>query len=253
MTLTVFLADDEPIARRRLASLIASVPDLTLIGQAGDGVAAVESVSRQRPDILFLDIRMPELSGIEVVERLRPVTPAPAVIFTTAHDDYAVTAFELQAVDYLLKPFGRKRFLAAVERARQLVGQRGENAPWERIRAALTGGTAGGATVDRIFVRDRDAVLPLPWPEIVRLEAQDDYVMIHARGRQFLVSLRLQDLEARLPAPPFLRVHRSHLVNLDQVDRMVCRDDGRIDVQMKDGTTVAASRARSQEIRRQAR
>ena len=124
MTVTVFVADDEPLARRRLASLIADVPWARQVGEAGDGATAVAEIQRLRPKVVFLDIRMPELSGLEVVERLRALDEVPAVVFTTAFDEYAVTAFELEAVDYLLKPFGQSRFQTAIERARAVVEHR---------------------------------------------------------------------------------------------------------------------------------
>jgi two-component system LytT family response regulator len=250
--LTVLVADDEPLARRKLAALIADVPWAVQIGEAHDGSATVEAVRRLRPDVVFLDIQMPELTGIQVVERLRELDTIPAVVFTTAFDQYAVTAFELEAVDYLLKPFGARRFLAAFERARQVVASRGADATLDRARVALDA-TNAPAPLERIFVRDGSAILPLALPPIERVEAQDDYAMIHAHGRRYLVGLRLSALEARLPNPPFLRVHRSHIVNLDHVERMRLLDNGRVEVLMKGGGTVPVSRLRGQELRRLSR
>jgi len=162
------------------------------------------------------------------------------VIFTTAHDRFAVTAFELGAVDYLLKPFGAERFRAAMGRARNVV------------HAVLTK-PDGEAPLNRVFVRDGNAVVPLTLADVERIEAQDDYVLLHTRIKRHLVSLRIRDLELRLPNPPFLRVHRSHIVNLDHVERMVGLDDSRLEVRMKNGAAVPVSRARSQELRRLAR
>jgi two-component system LytT family response regulator len=130
----IFVVDDEPLARRKLSALINVVPWAEQIGEACDGMSAVEAITRLRPDIVFLDIQMPELSGIQVVERLRMTRPAPAVVFTTAHNQYAVTAFELEAVDYLLKPFGTSRFMASLERARQVVEAQGASALLDRAR-----------------------------------------------------------------------------------------------------------------------
>src|SRR5262245_43535746 len=252
VTVKVLVVDDEPLARRKLAALINDVAWAEQIGEAGDGASAVEAVARLRPDIVFLDIQMPELTGIQVLERLRKIRPTPAVVFTTAHDEYAVTAFELEAVDYLLKPFGGRRFLAALERARQAVETHGASAILDRARAALNTPSAV-APLERIFVRDGNAVVPLTLAVIERFEAQDDYVLIHAQGRRYLVALRVANLETRLPNPPFLRVHRSHIVNLDHVERMVSLDDSRLEVRMKGGAKVPVSRIRSQEIRRRAR
>jgi two-component system, LytTR family, response regulator len=248
----ILVVDDEPLARRKLAALIKDVPWAEQIGEVADGTSAVEAVARLQPDIVFLDIQMPELTGIQVVERLREADPAPAVVFTTAYDQYAVTAFELEAVDYLLKPFGAVRFIAALQRARQAVETRGTSASLDRGRAALNTPSAA-VPIERIFVRDGNAVVPLSLAAIERFEAQDDYVMIYTEGRHYLVSLRVANLETRLPNPPFLRVHRSHIVNLDHVDRMISLDDARFEVRMKSGAKVPASRIRSQEIRRRAR
>jgi two-component system LytT family response regulator len=250
--ITVLVVDDEPLARRRLTALIADVPWAVQVGEARDGSAAVETVQRLRPDVVFLDIQMPELSGIQVVERLRGLDTIPAVVFTTAFDQYAVAAFELEAIDYLLKPFGARRFLAALERARQAVASRGAAATLDRARAVLAA-TNAPAPLERVFVREGGAILPLPLHPIERVEAQDDYAMIHAHGRRYLVGLRLATLEARLPNPPFLRVHRCHIVNLDHVERMRLLDNGHIEVQMKGGATVPVSRLRSQELRRLSR
>jgi two-component system LytT family response regulator len=251
MKISILVVDDEPLARRRLAALVADVPWAEQVGEAGDGAYAVEAATRLRPDVVFLDIQMPELSGIEVVDRLRELDPAPAVVFTTAFDKYAVTAFELEAVDYLLKPFGARRFLAALERARSVVQLRVGAAALDRARSALS--LDAGTPLDRIFVRDSSSVLALLLADIERVEAQDDYVMIHTQHKRYLVSLRIGSLEQRLPYPPFLRVHRSHIVNLDHVDRMLGLDDARFEVRMKNGAVVPVSRSRSQEIRRLSR
>jgi two-component system LytT family response regulator len=252
MSMRILVVDDEPLARRKLSALINDVPWAEQIGHACDGESAVEAIARLQPDIVFLDIQLPELSGIQVVERLRAAELAPAIVFTTAHDRYAVTAFELEAVDYLLKPFGAARFLAALNRARHAVETKGTSASLERARIALTT-PSSSVPLERIFVRDGNAVVPLSLATIERLEAQDDYVMVYIEGRHHLASLRIANLETRLPNPPFLRVHRSHIVNLDHVDRIVSVDDGRLEVRMKSGAKVPVSRVRSKEIRRRAR
>ena len=252
MNVTTLVVDDEPLARRRLAALIADVPWATPLGEAQDGSEAIAATERLRPQVVFLDIQMPEHSGIEVALYLRRSEPAPAVIFTTAHDNHAVAAFELGAVDYLLKPFGERRFLEAFERARLRAQAQDGAAALDRALATLTAhGTM--SPHERIFVREGNAVLPLSLSDIERIEASDDYALVHTRQRCHLVGLRINALEERLPNPPFLRVHRSHIVNLDHVDRMVGLDDSRFEVHMKTGGTVPVSRARSQEIRRRSR
>jgi two-component system LytT family response regulator len=168
-----------------------------------------------------------------------------------SHIRYAITAFELEAVDYLLKPFGTPRFLAALERARSIVRMREAAAQLDRARSIFS--PRANAPFDRIFVRDGNAVLAVLLVDIERVEAQDDYVMIHTERKRYLVSLRIRNLEERLPNPPFLRIHRSHIVNLDHIDRMVGLDHARFEVRMKNGTVVPVSRARSQGIRRLSR
>jgi two-component system LytT family response regulator len=248
--LTTLVVDDEPLARRRLASLIAEIPWATQIGEASDGAAALQAIAQHRPDAVFLDIQMPAMSGLEVVTRLRATPQPPVVIFTTAHDRYAVAAFELEALDYLLKPFSNQRFIAALERARQ-AHARGDIDALNRAHALLT--RPGPAALDRIFVRETNAVVPLPVTEVERIEAHDDYVLVHRAQRRHLLSLRIGDLAQRLPDPPFIRVHRSHIVNLDYVERIVGLDGSRFEVIMKNGARVPVSRARSQEIRRLSR
>lgn len=245
--LTTLVVDDEPLARRRLASLIAEVPWAMQIGEASDGAAALIAIEQHRPDAVFLDIQMPALSGLEVVAQLRTRTQPPVVIFTTAHDQYAVTAFELEALDYLLKPFSNQRFIAALERARQ-AHARGDVDALNRAHTLLT--RPSPTVLDRFFVRETNAVVPLPVTEVERIEAHDDYVLVHRARRRHLLSLRIGDLEQRLLYPPFIRVHRSHIVNLDHVERIVGLDGSRFEVIMKTGARVPVSRARSREIRK---
>lgn len=239
---TAVVVDDDPLARERLRDLAAEVPLVDIVGEAADGISAMGVLERIRPDLVFLDIEMPGRNGLEVA---RTMTHPAAIIFTTAHNHYAVTAFELSAVDYLLKPFGAERFREAVQRA---LAVRPRELPDPRLREA----GELGERLTRIFVRERDAIVPISVERIVRFEAEGDYVMVHTDERSHLVRLRLQDLEGRL-GDGFLRVHRSHLVNLSHVKRFENQDDARLLVVMSDGTRVVASRARSRELRRLAR
>lgn len=243
---TAVIVDDDALARERLKDLIAEVPLVEVIGEAADGNTAVEVLDRLRPDVAFMDIEMPAGSGLEVIQRLEHT---PVVIFTTAYDHYAVTAFELAAVDYLLKPFGAERLAEALGRAVRLVGKTEESESL-RVRAQEALGSEDSLT--RLFLRERDGILPLAVEAITRFEADGDYVVVHAGDRQHLVRLRLQDLEERLGGR-FLRVHRSHLVNLDHVKVFEHHEDGRLVVVMDDATRIIASRSRSRELRRLAR
>jgi two-component system, LytTR family, response regulator len=241
------IAEDEPLARRHLRELLTDVPWLDCVGEARDGREAVEMIDASEPDLVFLDIEMPEMNGLEVLER---ITHRPAVIFTTAYDRYAVSAFELEALDYLLKPFGRERLHSALERARRSLGSGEPDATTlvERARHAL----GDGGMLSRIFVRDRGRIIPIATPEIERLEAQDDYVALHLRGKMHLVYLPLGDFERRLDPERFLRIHRAHIVNLDFVNQIVPYDGSRMQVEMRDGTKILASRTRSKELRERA-
>jgi two-component system LytT family response regulator len=235
VTFSVLIADDEPLAQDRLRRLVAEVPWLTCLGVEADGPAALRAIDSRRPDLIFLDIEMPGLDGLEVLDSAHH---RPVVVFTTAYDQYAVTAFDRDAADYLLKPFGRGRFLAAVERARQEL---------ERVAARHgTGGPKDGW--NRLFVRDRGRIVALPAGDVERLEAEGDYVTVHSRGRRYLVRLPLRDFERQLDPKRFLRVHRRHIVNLDQVASLV-PDLGALWIEMRDGSRVRASRKRARDLR----
>ena len=238
---SAFIVEDEPLARRRLRELMRDVPWLTCAGEAGSARAAIAAIDAHRPDLVFLDVQLPGMSGIDVLAGL---THRPAVIFTTAHDRFAVTAFELGAIDYLLKPFGRERFTRAVERARPLLDARAGVATAERAREVLAPGPA-----PRLFVRDGGRVVPVRVSAIERIEAADDFVIVHAGGRQFTLNLPLADLDSRLDAASFLRVHRSHIVNLDHVTSWTPIDGSRLAIKLRSGATVMASRQRSRALR----
>lgn len=242
MRTTAFIVEDEPIARNRLRELLGHVDWVECVGESADGISAVKMIDELRPDLIFLDIEMPGMSGIEV---LNSITHDPAVVFTTAYDRYAVTAFELEALDYLLKPFGAKRLETALARVKKSLHGDHEFPAAERARAAL----AGGGAFTRIFVRDRGKIIPIGVEGIDRLEADDDYVAVHAGGRRYLVYLGMNEFEARLDPQRFVRIHRSHIVNLDKVAAFVPEDGGRLGIEMKDGTKLTASRTRAKELR----
>lgn len=239
------VVEDEPIARAQLRDLLSTVDWIECVGEASDGRAAIELIDVSRPDLVFLDIEMPELSGLEVLKRIQH---DPAIVFTTAYDRFAVAAFELEAIDYLLKPFGRERLGAALDRVRRAVHDAGDESVSLRAREAADQ-LSGSSPLTRIFVRDRGRILPVAVADIERLEADDDYVAVHTRGRRFLVYLGMNEFEARLDPQRFLRIHRSHIVNLDHVVAMEPFDGTRMQVQMRDGAKLIASRARSRDLR----
>ena len=239
----VVIVDDEPLARQKLRRLFEADPGFQVVGEAGDGEGALRVIAAQRPALICLDIRMPGLSGLDV---LRRIDPRPlAVIFTTAFDQYAVSAFELAAVDYLLKPFSRDRFVAAVERARMwIAAAEGESAP-ERLRDVSESGY-----LRRLFVRERGAIRPLRLSNVRYLESNDDCVTVHTIGpERYDMNVTLGSLEARLDPASFLRIHRRFIVNMDHVASMTPVGHSRFEVTLRDGTVLAASRQRSRVLR----
>ena len=241
MKVRALIAEDEPLARRTLRELIAEAPWLALVGEAADGLTAVERIDALRPDLVFLDVQMPELSGLGVLERIRH---RPAVVFTTAFDRYAVAAFELEAIDYLVKPFGRTRFGAMLERVRRRLAAGGPAPPAERAQEALA-----CRPLSRLFARRGERVIPIPTAQVSRAEAQGDYVAVYAGGKSYLLAVSLADLEARLDPERFERVHRAHLVNLDHVRELRAFDERRLVIRLADGSEVVASRTGSQKLR----
>ncbi len=243
------VVEDEAPARRRLVELLRRVDWIDCLGAAENGDRAITLIDSLRPDLVFLDIQLPGLSGLDVLRRVRH---QPAVIFTTAYDRYAVSAFELEALDYVLKPFGEERLLVALRRARRALEDRDSEPVRERAARALTAAEPGHGEAEplaRFFVRDRGRLVPVDAREIVRLEADDDYVRVFTRERHYLVYLTLTDFERRLDSERFIRIHRTHMVNLDAVQQIVPMDGGRMQVELRDGTKITASRARSKTLR----
>jgi len=242
---TVFIAEDEPLAREVLRDAIYAHAGLRLVGEAADGATALAQINQLRPDVVFMDIQMPEMTGLEVLRRL---ACAPAIVFTTAYDQYAVTAFELHAVDYLLKPFTRARFDAAVARLLE-PARPALDAVGDALAQAI--GRVPGR-LERILVRDRGRIFPLSLNEIEYLKADSKYTAIIARGQTFLVRIGISELEAQLDPARFIRIHRSALVNLDFVDSMKADDQSQLLIQMRDGTSLTASREASKVLREMA-
>lgn len=241
--LRVVVCDDEPLAREALRDLVAADDRLLLVGEAADGAQALKLLRALKPGLVFMDIQMPELTGLEVVRQLQGLMPWPAIVFTTAYDQHAVTAFELHAVDYLLKPFSGERFGAAVER---VLGA-GAVSPSAQAEQALA--APADAPLERVLVRDRGQIFPIAVAEIEYLKSDSKYTAIAARGSQFYVRVPLAELEPRLPKARFLRVHRNAIVNLDFVVSMKPDEQSQLELLMKDGSTLLANRDASKALR----
>lgn len=252
MKVRALIVEDEPLARQTLRDFCGAVEWLEVVGETADGAAAVSLIDGLRPQLVFLDVQMPEISGLEVLRRARH---QPAVIFTTAFDDYAVRAFELEALDYLLKPFGRERFRQTLDRVRRRLSPKEKSPDAEKQTPNVLSMTPENSSpeksdaISRLFVRDKGRVVPLAVADIVRLEADDDYTLVCIPGKKYLVSLPLGEFARRLPPEKFLRVHRSAIVNLDCVSEIE-EFDRRLLIHTNDGATVQASRAGSQLLKK---
>jgi two-component system LytT family response regulator len=236
-SLGVVIVDDEPPARLVLREYLEGEPDCRLVAECANGFEAVQAVHELEPDLLLLDIQMPKLDGFEVLEVLG--ADAPDVVFVTAHDEHALRAFELHAVDYLLKPVSRERFRQALERAR---GRRRRPAPLA-VGKLVAAARPPGARLERIVVRDGAKVHVVPVDKLDYAEAQDDYVRLVAQGARHLKQQTLAELEAALDPQRFVRIHRSYLLNIDRLARIeLYAKDSRIAI-LQDGTKLPLSRA----------
>lgn len=241
-TVRAAIAEDEPQARRTLRAYLDGVEWIELAGEASDGAAAVRLVDDLKPDLLFLDVRLPELTGLEVVERIRH---RPALVFTTAHDRFAVAAFELGALDYLLKPFGVERFGRMLERVRAHIEVPAAPDAVERTRLALS-----PTPLRRLFARSGPRIVPIAVESIRRIQAAGDYAEVHCTAGRFLLQVSLGELLSRLDPERFRQVHRSHIVNLDHVQQMKPYDERRLLITFESGEEILASRKASEELRR---
>jgi two-component system, LytTR family, response regulator len=210
MKIRTFVVDDEPLARLNLISLLQAEPDFEISGVYADGKSAAEAIGEQQPDLVFLDVQMPALSGLDLAGALAQGA-APAIVFVTAHDRYAVQAFETQALDYLLKPFRRERFGATLDRVRQRFGATASSLP-PSLR--LGGFAGGGPATQRIAVKCGDRVVLVALDELVYVRAAANYVQLHVGDRIYEVREKISVMQLQLPADRFLRIHRSYLVSL---------------------------------------
>ena len=282
--LRVLIVDDEPLGRQRLEDLLRHEPNVEIVGTAGDGVAAVERIRALRPDLVFLDVQMPGRTGLDVVREIGPAE-MPATVFVTAYDQHALQAFELAAVDYLVKPFDDERFEQAFRRARRLAELEELSRLRTQLLAVLQGGGSGaeaagagargappnnndgaepagahnqGAAprtapppyLERIAVETRGKVRVVPVNEIEYIVASGPYAELYVGDRRHLIREAMQTLEERLAPARFLRIHRSIIVRLDLVDALLKSPGGDYEVQLKGGRRLRVSRSRREELER---
>lgn len=235
-SLRVVVVDDEPLARGVVREYLAAHPGVEVVAECGNGFEAVKAVSELSPDLVFLDVQMPKLSGFEVLELLGRDVP---VIFTTAYDQYALRAFEVHAVDYLLKPFSEERFAEALSRARARLQSR-DPLP---IEALLSDARPRQGPIQRVLIRDGSQVHVLPVDRIDYVEAQDDYVCFKSEGKQYLKDQTMGAVEAALDPAQFVRIHRSYLLNIERIARVeLYAKDSRVAI-LRDGSRLPVSRA----------
>jgi two-component system LytT family response regulator len=236
MHLRIAIVDDEDLARAVAREYLTALPDVEIVAECANGFEAVKAVSELQPDLLLLDVQMPKLNGFEVLELVgRDV----AVVFVTAYDQYAIRAFEVHAVDYLLKPFSADRLAAALDRVRERLG-RGEPLPVRELAAA---GEPTQGHARRVLVRDGPRVHVLPVEKIDYAQAQDDYICFRCEGKEYLKEQTLGELETSLDPAKFVRIHRSYLLNLDRLSRVETDErENRLAV-LADGRRLPISRA----------
>jgi two-component system LytT family response regulator len=233
------IADDEPLARHGVRLLLERDTGIEIVGEASGGVEAADLIQRLRPDLVFLDVQMVGCDGFEALKRVGPEA-TPVVVFVTAYDEYALKAFEFNAVDYLLKPYDDSRFAAALDRARDLVLRKRNDSVDNRLTRLIE--HIEGEGRDRILLKSSGEIIFLKTGEIDWIEAEGDYVKFHVAGRAHLMRGTMAALEERLDASRFIRIHRSTIVNADRLRKLSPSFEGEYAVVLHDGTKLRLSR-----------
>jgi two-component system LytT family response regulator len=257
------IVDDEPIARRNLRALLRGCPDVELVGECGSGAQAVRMIKADPPDLLFLDVQMPEMNGFDVLKQI-DLPKIGAVIFVTAYDQYALKAFEVEALDYLLKPFDDERFAHALGRARMQLEQRATAGLKQRLLALLQAGPDQASVrsqphdgkspapprpyEDKFLIKSASRVFFVKADEIDWIEAADYYVCLHVGGQTHVLRKTMAEMEARLDPDHFCRIHRSTIVNISRVRQVQTRPGGEYAVVLADKTALRLSRSRKEQI-----
>jgi two-component system LytT family response regulator len=240
----VLIAEDEPLAAEALADWVSQMPSLQLVATCGDGASALAQIRALQPDLVLMDIQMPVLTGLQVLQALAGDSHQPAVIFTTAYDEHALSAFELHAVDYLLKPFSHARFIEAIAHV-----QRDAATPLASAVDALQ--ALDGAPLTRVLVRDQGRIFPIHVDAIEHLRSDTKYTVLAVKGRSYLVRLPIVTFEQKLDPTRFVKLHRSCIVNLDFVESLTPDENSQLVARMTDGTLITANRDVSKKLREQ--
>ena len=238
----VLVVDDEVLAREKIREMAKDDPQIEIIGECANGGEAIAAIRAQMPDLLLLDVQMPEIGGFAVLEALSPPPPPPHVIFVTAYDQYAVRAFEVHALDYLLKPFDRERFHAAIERAKTQVRRKQDDGFDQRILALLEQIKSKNKYHERLVVKTSGRVFFLDTDEINWIEAEGNYVNLHTSKKSYLLRETISNLETQLDPKKFIRIHRSAIVNIDFIKELQPWTHGEYHVILQNGTQLTLSR-----------
>ncbi len=242
MPIRTLIVDDEPLGRQRIRHLLDQEDDVTVIGECANGKEAVAAIGTHTPDLVFLDVQMPVLDGFAVLEAVG-ATQMPVVIFVTAYDQYALQAFDVHALDYLLKPFDRERFQKALDRARVHLRRQGLDALSHRLQALLDQAHPATTYLKRLAVKTGGQVFFLNVEEIDWIEAAGNYAGLHIKQKMHLIRETMGDLEARLDPALFLRIHRSTIVNRDRIKALRVLPNGEYLLTLHDGTRLPSSRS----------
>ncbi|HLH52069.1 MAG TPA: LytTR family DNA-binding domain-containing protein [Verrucomicrobiae bacterium] len=241
MKIRTILADDEQLGRERLRQLLSGEPEIEVVAECADGQEAAAAIEKHSPDLVFLDIQMPELDGFQVLESM-PAEEAPVIVFVTAHDKFALRAFEVHAVDYLLKPFDRDRFKKALARAMDRVKQRGKTEPMGAQQAVLAHLRPPQKPLERLAVKTGGRVIFVKLTDIDYIEAAHNYVELHVDKQSHLLRETLNSIEARLPEDKFVRISRSVIVNIDRIKELQPMFYGEYTVTLHNGARLTLSR-----------
>ena len=248
MTLRAIVVDDEPLPLERIAQLVRESPSLELVATASDGRNALDAIVEHRPDVVFLDIQMPELDGFQVISALDD-EHLPAAVFVTAFDEYAIRAFEVDAIDYLLKPVTPERFASAVARVVSRVGH-GDHVTASSIRAlAARAAEQRGAPLTRFVASRGGKHYFVPLADVDWIEADGNYIRLHTGDKSHLIRETMKALEAKLDPAAFVRIHRSAVVSVARIESIETRDQGEYLVRMRTGAKLCSSRGYSERVR----
>ncbi|MDP2054120.1 MAG: LytTR family DNA-binding domain-containing protein [Acidobacteriota bacterium] len=236
------VVDDEPMARERIIGMLNQEKDIEVVGEYADGTSAVSAIQSQHPDLVFLDVQMPSCDGFGVIQQLSAEPQPPAVVFVTAYDEYALKAFEVHAIDYLLKPFGRDRFTQTLQHAREHLERRRAGDLGKRLMALVQDIKPEPQKLDRLVVKSGGRVFFLRTQEIDWIEAAGNYVRLHLGDDSHLFRETMNNMEGRLDTQRFVRIHRSRIVNTDRIKEMQPWFNGEYVVVLQNGTRLTLSR-----------